>query len=448
MKHYKYFLSFLVTICLFTVSYGQDTAKLNQYFDQLAKFNKAMLSVSVYKKNVPMYAKSIGYASVEQNLKNNAETKFRIGSISKTFTATLIFQLIEEKKLSLETKLSKFYSKIPNADKITIAQMLNHSSGIYSFTSDENYLTYYQSELSKKDILQKIANFKPAFQPGEKSEYSNSNYVLLGFIVEELSKKPYNEILNERIITKLGLTRTNYGGAIKPESNEAFSYKFDGNKWVKEPETNMSIPGGAGALVSTPSDLNKFYAALFQGKLVGETSLTEMKTLNNGFGKGLFPIPFFAVSGFGHGGSIDRFNSQAAYFANDSLAISITTNGLEYSLNEILKTILFAYYKMPFEIPDFSIQFIDIPVAELEKYVGIFASPQIPIKITFFVSEGKLFAQGDGQQALKLDAVSTSEFRFEQAGIVIQFQKNAAGEINYSEFLLKQGGGVFNFKKQ
>src|SRR5690606_31917082 len=130
------------------------------------------------------------------------------------------------------------------------------------------------------------------FKPNEKSDYSNSNYVLLTFILEEIYNKPFSKILNEQIITPLKLKNTYYGKKIDVSENESYSYKYVG-KWKKESETDMSIPQGAGALISNPTDLNIFIEQLFLGNIVSHKSLEIMKTIKNGYGMGLFQFPYY-----------------------------------------------------------------------------------------------------------------------------------------------------------
>lgn len=162
-----------------------DTSKLDNYFLALEKNNKAMLSVALRKDGKLIYQNSIGYSSVKEEIKNSESTIFRIGSITKTFTATMILQLIEEKKLSLATKLSDFYPDITNAKIITVSDLLHHRSGIYNMTADRNFMQTRTKEKSKQELLELFAGFESLFQPGAKVSYSNTNYVLLGFIIEE-----------------------------------------------------------------------------------------------------------------------------------------------------------------------------------------------------------------------------------------------------------------------
>jgi len=185
--------------------------------------------------------------------------------------------------------------------------------------------------------------------------------------------------LKQRITSKIGLSNTYYGGKTNLNNKECFSYQFVSN-WKQMPETDMSIPGGAGAVVSTPIDLTKFIEALFSLKLVKQSSLDQMKTITDGFGMGMFQIPFYDHKAYGHGGGIDGFGSNLAYFPEDSLAIAYCTNGMVYSMNDVLIGVLSIYFKRDYSIPTFTS--ISMKTEELDKYLGVYSSTQLPLKIT------------------------------------------------------------------
>jgi CubicO group peptidase (beta-lactamase class C family) len=150
---------------------------------------KFMGSVTIREKDNVIFEKAYGFADVQSKIAANTNTKYKIGSITKMFTASVIFQLIESKKITLATKLSAFYPEIKNAEKITISHLLGHQSGIYNYTNDVSFKTYCTTPQTKKQMLSRIASYEPVFEPGEKAEYSNSNYVLLGYIIEDVTKK-------------------------------------------------------------------------------------------------------------------------------------------------------------------------------------------------------------------------------------------------------------------
>jgi CubicO group peptidase (beta-lactamase class C family) len=291
------------------------------------------------------------------------------------------------------------------------------------------------------EMLAIISKYPVDFQPDEKYAYSNSNYVVLGYIIEKICREPYSKVLKDRITSKLGLTNTYYGGRTDFKNNESYSYRWVKN-WEQQPETDMSIPGAAGSIVSTPADLDKFIEALFSLKLVTENSLDQMKNIIDGYGMAMIKAPFHAKTGYGHGGGIDGFASNLIYFPEDSLAIAYCTNGQVYPMNDILMGALSIYYNMEYSIPKFIPKpVISLKTEELDKYLGEYSSTQIPLKITITKDKSTLFAQATGQSAFPLEAIDKDKFQFEQAGIEIEFNTEK------NEFTLKQGGGSFLFSK-
>ena len=441
----------LMLLFLFTFnSKAQETfnkTKLDNFLHQLEINNKAMLGVVITKNGKTEYENYTGFASVENKIKNNNQTKFRIGSITKMFTAAMIFQLIDEGKLTPATKLSEFYPQIPNSSKITIDEMLRHRSGIHDFTNDKDYSQYMTTPKSKEEMLNIIAKSKPDFEPGEKSVYSNSNYVLLGYIIEKITNSTYQKELAKRITSKLNLSNTYYGKKTDINKNEAFSYRFEDEKWQRQSETDMSIPHGAGAIVSTPRDLTKFINALFNNKIISAQSLNQMEEIKNGVGSGLFRFPFGKKIAYGHNGGIDGFVSTLAYFPEEKVAIAVTANGMNYSFNNILIGILSIYFNVPFDTPDLSEKAIHLSEKELKKYEGEFSSKLLPLKITLKVKDGQLYGQATGQSAFPLTPFSKTKFKFEPAGIVIEFAKDDSGKILYNSFILNQAGRKFPYER-
>ncbi len=415
-----------------------NKAKMDSLFDAIAANNRAMVSVALTQKGQVVYSRAIGNSWLgEKNIPATTQTKYRIGSISKIFTAVMIFQLVEEGKLKLSTPLSDFYPSLPNASKITIAQLLSHSSGLHSFTSDSTYMTWLNKKMTPAEMIAKI-NVKPDFEPGSKHKYSNSNFILLGYIIEKLDKKPYAVTLKNRITSKIGLSNTYYGGKITATNNEAYSYYWK-DKWMPDTETDMSIPGGAGALVSNPTDLVKFMNALFGGKLVSTASLTQMHTIKDGYGMNLFAFPFNGYTAYGHGGDIDGFHSQAAYFPADDMAVAYTANGVNMNLNSMMVGVLSIAFNQPYTMPNFKP--VALSAQELDKYTGVYSSTQMPLKITVGKNETALTAQATGQSAFTLDAAGNHTFKFDGAGITMIFDP-AKGQMT-----LKQGAGTYLFNK-
>lgn len=310
-------LSFLMIAATTGFSQTFNRARVDSLFNILAAKDKFMGSIAVSQNGKLLYTNAIGYTDIETSRKANTNTKYRIGSISKMFTAALVLKAVEENKISLTQTLDKYFPEIENSDKITIANLLNHRSGIHNFTDDPAYLTYNTKAQSTKEMIAIIAGGKSDFAPNSKAAYSNSNYVILSYILEKIYATPYAKILQTKIITPVGLKNTAFGGKTSLQNNECYSYHFE-DKWVKESETDLSIPMGAGSLVSTPTDLTIFIEQLFAGKIISEKSLALMKTTNEKFGMGMFEFPYFEKKSYGHTGGIDGFQSVLTYFPEEN----------------------------------------------------------------------------------------------------------------------------------
>ncbi len=430
---------FIVFVNQIAFAQNFDKLKLDKYFDMLERNNKFMGSVAVSKNGEIIYSKTTGFADIENKIKTNKNSKYRIGSISKTFTSVLILKAFEEKKLDLQQTIDKYFPTIKNAHKITIENLLNHRSGIHNFTNDEDYFRWNTRSKTEEEMIEVIRSGGSDFEPNSQSGYSNSNFVLLTYILEKAFNKSYAELLKTYIVEPLGLQNTFWGGRIKISNNECKSYSFDGI-WKLEPQTDISISLGAGGIVSTPSDLLKFSNALFKGEILKEEQLEMMKKIKDGYGIGLFQIPFYDKKSYGHTGGIDGFSAIFSYFPDDDVAYVLLSNGSNYNNNNVSIAVLSAVFHKPYNIPRFSSY--KVSSSTLDKYLGVYSSTQIDLKMTITKKNNTLIAQATGQSAFPLEATEKDEFKFEQAGIVLEFFPEQ------NTMILKQNEGKFTFTKE
>jgi D-alanyl-D-alanine carboxypeptidase len=430
-----------LTLALFTAAHAQtlDKAKLDQFFDRLAEKNKAMGSLTIAKDGNVLYTRAIGYSQINGTEKKplTAANRFRIASITKMFTAAMILQLVEEGKLKLTDTLDKFSPQIPNAKKITIVQILSHRSGIPNVRRDQNSQgNVNTTPITKDEILALIAKATPDFEPDSKQSYSNSGYFLLGLIIEKLTGKPYEEALKERITSKIGLKDTYTAtGSIDVNKNESLTYLNVGGDWKQVPETHPSILFGGGAIVSTPNDLAKFIQALFDGKIVSKEYLDQMKTIRDGdgLGLGMEPFTFAGKTFYGHAGGGDNYGAWLAYLPEEKLAVAYTTNAKVYPVVNIVRGVVDIYYNKPFTIP--ALESIAVSPEVLDKYVGVYSSPEAPVKWTITRDGGTLFFQPPGaQSAVPLEATAEDKFQIEGAAV---FEFDAAK----NQMIIKRRGG-------
>lgn len=413
--------------------------KLEKYLDHLGTHNKLMGSVALIEDGKVIFDYHLGFRDVANKVKADINTKYQIGSISKTYTAAMIMQLVEQQKLKLTDTLDKFFPNVVNADKITIHHLLRHESGLFNFTNDPAYMNYMTQAQTREQMLKRIDGFEVQFEPGSKHEYSNTNYILLSYIAEDITKKSFAELLKTSIVKPLGLKHTYYGDGIEPEKNEAYSYKYAG-EWQFETETDMSIPTGAGSVMASAADVAKFFTALFTNKIVSAESLDKM-IMPKTYGYALAPMPFYEKLAYGHGGRIDGFNSIASYIQDDKLAMVFLSNGVNMPMNDALIAILSAYYDKPFDIPKIE-QKEPVGEYDLNDYVGFYGSDKIPLKINVFIENDMLMAQATGQPSIPLTPTAKDEFSFAPAGIEMRFN------IKDGTFNLHQGGAIMLFSKE
>lgn len=438
-------LVILVCVALGSAAVAQtlDKAKLDQFFDRLAEKNKAMGSLAIAKDGNVVYTRSIGYAAINGSERSplTAANRFRIGSITKMFTAAMILQLVDDRKLKLTETLDKFFPQIPNAKKITIGQILAHRSGIHDAIIDPKLRTRAKTEaMTKGELLDLVSKGTPDFEPDAKNSYSNSGYFVLGMIVEKLTGKSYEDALKERIAAKIGLKDTYVAtGNIDISKNEALTYRFIG-EWKAEPETHPSNLFGGGSIVSTPGDMARFIHALFELKLVSRESLSVMQTMREGDGIGMEPFNFAGKTFYGHTGGADNYGAWLAYLPEEKLAVAYTTNAKVLPVKDIMNGAIDIYYSNPFQIPSFETFAVGAEV--LDKYVGVYSSTEAPVKFTITRKDSTLYVQPGSQAAAPLEAMAADRFRIEGAGVIFEF------DAAKNQMVVKRPGGERVFTKE
>jgi D-alanyl-D-alanine carboxypeptidase len=426
-------------------------AKLDPFFDALESNGRMHGSVAVMKDGQLLYRRAVGMRAQANGsaVPADANTAYRVGSITKVFTAVMIYQLIEEKKLALDTPLSRFFPSIANAEQITIAHLLSHSSGIGNYPSAEvmaDPKSWLYQPQTKEQMLARFAALKPDYASGEKSTYSNTNFVLLGYIIEAVARSTYAAQLERRISRKIGLKRTRYGGT---STRDAQSFTFDESKWTVQGTEHPSASAGAGGMVSTPVELAKFITAVFDNRLLKPQSVTEMITPFSkdlpGSEKGIvvFKLTDRNRTAYQHLGGIDAFNNSLTYLPDEKLAIAITFNGQNYPMGKVLYAIVDAAADRPVAVPSFHA--ITLPSETLARYEGVYAMPGM--KITLRRAGDQLTAQATDQDPFPIHAISETTFSHPPSGILIELRKVGDGE-EYSQLVLFQGRSQLRFTRE
>lgn len=426
------------------VSADQAHHKLDQFLAAIDADERAMLSISVRQAGEQIYSGSIGFADVAAAKPNTQDTVFRVGSISKTYTAVLVLQLAAEGKLALSDPLSKYFDQFPSAEKITLRHLLSHRSGLYNITDAPEYPDYMTQAQSQSKMLGRMSASSAQFEPGARYAYSNTNYLLLGYILERVTGSTYAKLLEQRITKPLGLENTAYGSALAESDRSAKSYQWQG-AWKLAPETNMSVPHASGAVAATAGDVSKFYHALFAGQLVDPYALADMISTRENYGLGLVRMPFYSRWMYGHNGGIDGFQSSGACDFGSQTCVVVLANGVNLGFNDLMIGVLSIVFGEPYEIADFAKPATAAATAPLDRYEGEYTSDDLPLDIRVFLDDGALFAQATGQGAFPLQATTGHEFVFPASGITMRFVVEGS---TVEGFILLQGGGRFAYVRK
>lgn len=435
-------LILMLTLAILATASGQslDKAKLDELLDRLAAKNKGMGSLTLAKDGGVIYSRSFGYAQIDGNEKKpvTAATRFRIASITKTFTALMILQMVEEGKLSLTDTLDKFFPQIPNAARITIAQILSHRSGMPEIQPDG---VWGKQQHTQDEVVARIAQGRPSFEPDARTRYNNAGYHLLGYIVEKVGGKPYQQALKERITAKAGLADTYLGeGDTDPARGEALAYMYFGDKWIEAREPHFSVVAGAGGIVSTAADLAKFIQSVFDLKLCSPGSLKLMTTMRDGEGMGMVTFSFAGKTLYGNTGGSASTGAWLNYLPEEKLALAYTTNAKPYPVRDIVAGVFDIYWNRPYQIPAFEV--FQVSPEILDRYVGVYSVPGAGNKANITRRGATLFFQpGNEGTGVALEATAENKFK---TGPVLVFEFDA----EKGEMMIDRGGQKIVFKKQ
>ncbi|HET9863935.1 MAG TPA: serine hydrolase domain-containing protein [Steroidobacteraceae bacterium] len=310
--------------------------KLDAWFDELAPQNRINGSLAISEKGGVRYRRSIGFARLENGVAESADegTRYRIGPVSRLFTAILTFQLAETASITLDTPLAEFYADVPNALRITYRDLLLERSGLADYFDDPAFATWRAQSRTHAQMLDAITAAGTKFEPRERVAYSHSNSLLLGYVLEKVRERSYDELLL-RGIGKLGLARTYFAGS-QSSSLESLAYAPSPAGWTSIPPSDPSVLGGAAGVMSNAGDLVQVVDALFAGKLVSARSLETMREGP----VALLPVKMAGIPGVGLEGGVDGFSAAVYYFPDRRLSIAFTSNGSTVPARAILEEVV------------------------------------------------------------------------------------------------------------
>ncbi len=411
-------------------------AGIDKLFQDHFKADGPGAAVLVSRNGEPIFEKSYGMANLELGVALRTDHVFRIGSVSKQFTAVAILQLMEQGKLSLQDELTKFLPDYPtHGKKITVEHLLTHTSGIKSYTDLEKWDGQEQRrDFTPMELVDYFKDEPMDFDPGTKWLYDNSGYILLGVIIEKASGQTYGEYITEHFFKPLGMKNSYYGDTKPLIKNRAAGYAQDdvAGTYVNADFLSMTQPYAAGSLLSTVQDLTTWTRALHGGKVIKPESFKKAITpfilpdgSNTHYGYGLQMGNLLGSPTVEHGGGINGFLSDLAYLPKEGICIAVLTNCDCEPPGKLTPQIAALVLEKPYQPTP-----ITVKTADLEQYVGVYENDKKEQRI-ISLEEGQLYSKRSGTSKYKIIPYAPDQFFFENSLARITFirEKNGAKKI-------------------
>ena len=434
-------------LCIMHAGFAQDTsARLDTLISAYSKLYRLNGAVLVAKNGAILLNKGYGYRNDSGKVLNNEQTIFQLGSITKQFTSAVILKLQEEKKLAVSDKISKYFPNYPKGDSITIQQLLSHTSGIYNYTNDQNFMANEITKPANREKIMALFQDKPFdFSPGSAWNYSNSGYSLLGYIIEAVTKKPYEQAVRKYIFTPLHMTHSGFDFTHLKSKDKAIGYfKLNAKESMPAPIVDSTVSFSAGAIYSTTGDLYLWHKGLENNmvlsKMEQEAAYTPVKN-NYGYGWGIDSIE--GKRRVGHGGGIPGFITNISRVPEDDVCIVLLSNASSEAINDITKSIYAILYGKEYELPK-ERPVIMLPAETLKQYEGEYEI-RPGFTVVMNVKDGGLVATPTGQSPKTLHAEKEDFFFEKEEDVQVEFIRNDKKEVD--GFILHQGGRKIQCKK-
>jgi CubicO group peptidase (beta-lactamase class C family) len=398
-------------------------------------------AVLVARGDAVLFRGARGRASIELGLPLSADQVFRIGSVTKQFSAAGLLKLAEEGKLALDDPLTKFVPGYPNGDKVTVRMLLNHTSGIRSYTNMPGVMEGpIQKDVTTAQLIDTFKNEKPDFAPGEGWGYNNSGYVLVGAVIEAASGMPWHAYLKQAFFVPLGMAHTGYGNeAVAVIPGHVTGYALVGGKPAVARYLSMTQPHAAGALVSTVDDLQRWNRALHEGRVLKRDSYRQMitpmgKALSEHYGFGIGHDTLRGNEMLQHGGGIFGFSSYLLYLPGDDTSVAVLHNADgdpegTISPGDLAKRLAAFATGDPFPEE----KAIPVDAASLVGYEGVYRVDDKTARVLRVV-DGRLTSQRSGGQRAWLVPYAKDAFVFENNLTYFTIERDAGGAITGMRF--------------
>ena len=396
--------------------------------------------------------KGYGYRNVSFNSINDSNSIYQIGSVTKSFTAVIILKLQEQRKLSLQDKLNKFLPDYPQGDKISIQNLLNHTSGIYNYTNDidDNDTTIVCHPVSKKRVLEVFENKPLAFKPGKYFQYCNSGYFLLGMIIEKITGMSYQSAVRQMIFTPLQMNHSGFDFKNLKSDNKTQGYvQLNKDSSKINYTVDSTVYFSAGSMYSATNDMLQFAKAISNQELLNDESWKTAFTPGKGnYGCGFrIKNTIYGKKYIGHDGGLPGYTSDFVYFPDDDITIILLSNTGNYGFNLSplslwLSAIL---YKIPYSNWIASSENFTKDSTELGKCIGTYSSGRN--KMFIALKNGRLVAMEDSEQSVeeRLTLITAAKLYFNDFNVAADIEKDSNGKV--IKLVIHQIGKDIEYKK-
>ncbi|MBU1241029.1 beta-lactamase family protein [Myxococcota bacterium] len=391
--------------------------------------------VLVQQKGKTIFEANVGYANRELNVLVTQDSLFRIGSVTKQFTAAAIMKLVEQGKCKVEDKLSLYVPDYEPGKVITIHQLLTHTAGVPNFTDFPSYRSVMGKHHSLSQIIDIFRKKPLEFTPGSRFKYSNSGYVLLTAVVEKASGMEYEAFMKKEIWSPAALTSTRYDRGRPIIKNRAAGYQMGpGKKLVNASHIDMSVPAGAGGVLSTARDLCRWDRALHDGRVLSEASRKKMFTPDKGsYGYGWRISNLHGTPMILHGGGVNGFVSHFMRFPSKNLCIVVLANHTFARPGMMALGLANIWFGKPAYIPRIK-KAVMLPLAQLQAVTGTYQIKGLSLTATIFIRGGDLYAQIKGQRAFRLFPEAPHRFFIKEVDVDFTFVVEGGRAVSMNSF--------------
>ncbi len=407
---------------------------IDQMLFKVFKSQEPGAAVLASQQGKAVFRDGFGMADLELAVPIEADMIFRIGSLTKQFTAVAVFMLVEKGELSLNDKITRFFPESPEGwQKITVEHLLTHSSGLQSYTDMKQWEKLAKEDVKPEQIVELIKNENLLFSPGDHLYYSNSGYFLLGAIIEKVTGHKYGDYIHEQIFKPLEMNSSHFGSHAKIIPGRVKGYKVDDGMYQNADYISMTSPFSAGGLLSSVDDLAVFNEALYSGRLISKTNVEKMTTPFKPnvsgppiVGYGCEIVPFKERRMVCLRGAINGFDSFILYITDDQIYVAVLQNNVstEYTSEYLAKKIAAILIGDPYP----ERQVIKLPNSILLKYAGVYRIDENNVR-KIIVEEDRIFSQRNNGSKLEIWPSSETTFFYKGRFTYITFDFDDNGQV-------------------